>query len=103
MALTVSQIREHVGAMFQFGLNNAAFLAKGGLSFDDFVLWAKEYRLNGSLGTLADRTEAMRAFVRFLYNKMTGLDPDANPHYFAKHWINDRVPGEAVALGETGI
>ncbi len=100
MALTVSQIREHVGAMFQFGLNNAAFLAKGGLSFDDFVLWAKDYRINGTLGTLADRTEAMKTFLRFAFQRVTGIDPSTNLHFYKFHWLEERAPGEALALGE---
>lgn len=98
MALTVPQIREHVGAMFQFGLNNAAFLAKGGMSFDDFVLWAKDYRINGTLGTVADRTEAMKTFLRYSYEKVTGRLVSDNLHYYKNHYIDLISPGESAVL-----
>jgi len=98
MALTAAQVREHVGAMIQYGLNNAEYLLRGGLDFRDLVRWSKLYRVGGTLGTIADRTEAMRTFLKYVFMKTTGRDPVTDKHIFTKHWIDEVEPGESDVL-----
>jgi hypothetical protein len=94
MALTAAQVREHIGAMLQYGINNSELSAELKLNFYDIIKWAKAYRVNGSLGTQADRTEAMKAALRFVYNRLTGLDADTNIHFYKVHFLENFLPGE---------
>lgn len=92
-ALTAAQLREHLGAMVSRGVMQS--LRQGvpleEITLKDIMSWAREYRLNGTLGTQADRTEAIQFFYRQLFERSTGLDPangSANDiHYYRKHWL----------------
>lgn len=89
MALTVSQIRESVGAMMQLALDSTTSvedLNSFGISM--LVEWAIDYVRNGP-GAQADRAEAMGYFLRRLYRAVKQADPDLDLHTFRNHFIGD--------------
>ncbi len=96
-ALTQAQLREHLGAMVSRGVMQS--LRQGvpleEITLVDMLSWAKDYRANGTLGTQAERTEAMQTLYRQLFQRVTGLDPvngSANDiHYYKKHWLLQHV------------
>jgi hypothetical protein len=102
-ALTQAQIAGHVGAMIAFGIQNTnddPRLMQAGTRVEDvkiadILTWAPVYRLESTNGTLADRTEAMQAFYRFVFKQSLKLDPvngSANDiHWYRKHWLLDYV------------
>jgi len=100
MALTVAEVRSHVGAMLQYGFTNDALRAQGGLTFREFVLWARAYRNNGTLGTREQRREAMMRFLKFVFEQVTGLNPASYAHEFRYHWVNEIAPGDAAEMDE---
>lgn len=97
MALTAAQIFEHIGRMMARGIMNE--LQQGGdLDVKDLPRWAKNYRLLGNAGTIADRTEAMKAFQEQLFTQLTGLDPTVASHFYRKHYLAGLAPGEEAVL-----
>jgi hypothetical protein len=64
------------------------------LRFQDFVKIAKQYRLSGTAGTEAERTEAMKVMIRDIYQAVTGRDPAVDDHHLKKHWVEAVEPGE---------
>ena len=87
MALTKAEIYEHVGRMIEhgfeqghYGLDEAKHLIKTG----------KDYRINGTFSTQADRAEAMKRTLRGLWKLLKGVDPDIDAdaeHYLQKHYV----------------
>lgn len=102
MALTASQVREHVGAMLQYGfinLINSNLSTFENMRMVDLLQWARAYRRDGSLSTLANRTEAMQTFVRFLFQNTYGKDPTgAGAHFYKTHWLPQYIPDEVDVL-----
>ena len=95
--LTNAQVFENVGRMVVRGImqDGSTITDK---QAEKLVKWASDYRLNGSLiYSLQDKTEAMKSFGRTLFTAM-GRDPDAEIHYYKKHFLDTYVPGEGDAL-----
>ena len=103
MALSPAQVAQHWGAMLSFGLDRLALRDPPPDSFvlKNFIRLAIAYVNNGALGTQADRTQAMKAFVRRLFSSLTGRDPTIDAHFFVKHWLNgdDGQDGADTTLG----
>jgi len=96
MALTAVQMRAHVGQMIIEGLSRTdpEELSNQGVTLSALVLWAKLYRVNGP-GSLADRREAMSAFVKKLYERVSGRTlTTVVDHVFQRHWLDILVVGE---------
>lgn len=94
MALTAAQIRQHIGQM----LDDVTAAPAVREHIPDqlwpvFVKMAKWYINNGAVGTQADRQEAMRTFVRALFQRLTGRDPATFAHEFTRHWCERQEPG----------
>ena len=87
MALTQDQIFEHIGRMVVHGFDNHTSI--GDHQFERMARWAKQYVLNDTFGTQAERQEAMRTIKRKLFEKTTGMDPDVDKHFYENHWSPD--------------
>lgn len=98
MALTRPEIMEHIGEMMDHGFSSLG-TDSGVIELCGLISWAKDYRENGSLGTQAERAEAMKAAMKKLYRKTCGRDPDANATnlHQMRHWIEDREFGDGDA------
>lgn len=93
MALTVPQLEQHLGRFLR-ELLTAAELPIHLELLDDLatalMTGGRTYVTDGTLGTQADRQEAMVRLARFLFQKLTGFDPeDGGPgqHVFTNHWL----------------
>lgn len=100
MALTVAQVEQHLGRLVRTSLTQAdgpvlervlpqftALLANAG----------RQYVLNGTLGTQADRLEALTTIAKALYQLETGANPDdggRGQHGFEAHWLPSKQRGE---------
>ena len=104
MALTQAQIAQHWGAMLNFGLDRIAAKDVPGLDqfvfqLEDFIRLAFRYVTAGTLGTQANRKEAMQAFMKKLFTSLTGMDPTVEQHVFRVHWLDQKEPGSAGDIG----
>ncbi len=100
MALTVVQLEAHLGRFLRQLLTHmdpevaqrvleplAAGLANAG----------RQYVLNGTLGTQADRVEAMTTMAKAIYQATQGADPNdggRGQHGFENHWLPSKQRGE---------
>ena len=101
MALTQAQIALHWGAMLSFTLDRLALGDPPPAAFvlENFIRLAVAYTNDGIFGTQADRTEAMKSFVRKLFTSLTAGDSAVQGHYFAKHWLAADRAGADLVLG----
>lgn len=100
MALTVAQLEAHLGRFLRQLLTHidadvaarvldplATGLANGG----------RQYVQNGTLGTQAERREAMETLAKALYQQTQGVNPDdgaRGQHGFEQHWLPAKQRGE---------
>lgn len=94
MPLTQAQIAEHVGRMMQNSYANY-ITDKNKPRFEQVSEWflpaAKHYVQDGTVGTPADRQEAMQAMHKVMFRE---LYPNANPddngqgtHVYTNHYL----------------
>ncbi len=97
MPLTTAEEMEHIGRMFMRLLQSDFAVGEDKLLLKDAPSWAKSWRENGGLGTVADRSEAMKTFMRQLHTSQTGNDPDggAAAEHAHLHAL-DNYPGERI-------
>jgi len=103
-ALTLDQLRMHAGAML---FNYIATTLKAGVPIDqvtlpDIVASVENYRINGSTGTVAERTEFAQNFYRQLAARQ-GLVPAGNAaqvHSYKFHWLRLYVSSTEAAAVE---
>ncbi len=92
MALTVVQLEAHLGRFLRTlaaGLSTPAQLAHLEETMRLLLPAGKRYITNGTLGTQADRLEAMTTLRDAAWQKIAGVDPSGNAsllHYLTSHW-----------------
>lgn len=94
MALTTAQLEAHLGRFLRTlvgSLSTPNQLNKLEQTMRLLLPAGKRYVTSGTLGTQADRQEAMTTFRDAAYQKLTNLDPStaALQHYLSAHWNID--------------
>ncbi len=92
MALTNTQIEAHLGRLLRTlvaGLTTENQVDKLGRTMQLLMPAMQRYVTGGSLGTQADRLEAMTSFRDAAFQKITGRDPAASQHFLSNHWNID--------------
>ena len=92
MALTTLQLEAHLGRFLRTlaaGLSTEDQLAHLDDTMRLLLPAGKRYVTNGTLGTQAERLEAMTTLRDAAWEKITGVDPAGNTpllHYLNNHW-----------------
>lgn len=98
MALTVPQLEAHFGRWLRTLVAQADTPARQEKLLQLAVLlepYGRWYVLNGTLGTQADRQEAMERARKGMYQQITGVDPDGHAghlHTVLGHWALSEDP-----------
>ena len=88
MALTNAEKFEHMGRLIYHVIGRVPD-QKAGRFLEKLFPHAKNYVVNGTNGTQAERLEAMEALRDAVFELQTGKDATIDEHFKNAHWLPD--------------